>query len=117
MASIMSVHISHFMHVVPRQLLLGISPFCILFVYTGPCTGTLAVHLMWRLRIIVDTMYLYNVMYVLFLLQTLVIPASMRTTVNVGTLTIRAKPPQDKEVSCHRIQYESFNHYCYLSPL
>ena len=34
------------------------------------------------------------------ILQTLIIPASMRVTVDVGTLTIRAKPPQDKEVSC-----------------
>ena len=38
----------------------------------------------------------------------------MRVTVNVGTFTIRAKPPQDKEVSCRCIQYESFNHYCYM---
>ena len=47
MASIMSVHISHFMHVVPRQLLLGISPplpFAS-YLYTGPCTGTGAMYL------------------------------------------------------------------------
>jgi hypothetical protein len=54
--------------------------------------------------------------YVSFLLQTLVIPASMRTTVNVGTLTIRAKPPQDKEVSCNHMQYKSFDHHCYPLP-
>ena len=65
----------------------------------------------WRLWIVAKII----VLYVSFILQTLVIPASMRTTVNVGTLTIRAKPPQDKEVSCRCIQYKSFN--CHCSPL
>ena len=48
------------------------------------------------------------IVHVRVILQTLIIPPSMRETVNLGTITIRAKPFQDKEVSLI-IMYEQFN--------